>query len=113
MHSLHLQIPSPYAAVQQGWPQQQPQQQGAAMPGQPPLQYPYPHFMPVLLPYGMPPAVQGMPPGAFRVQVAHPAAAQGPPYAGCASRTALTPQESHCCLVLLNTVVWHGLLLGG
>ncbi|KAL0023201.1 hypothetical protein WJX79_001368 [Trebouxia sp. C0005] len=74
-------IPSPYAAMQQGWPQQQQQQhqqqagtsgQGQApMQGQAPVQYPYPPFMPMMVPYGMPPPMQGMP-GPFRVHVAGP-----------------------------------------
>ncbi len=65
--------------MQQGWPQQQQQQQQqqagtsgqgqAPMQGQAPVQYPYPPFMPMLVPYGMPPPMQGMP-GPFRVHVA-------------------------------------------
>ena len=67
-----FQVPSPYAAMQHAWHQHQPQQQQAqqqqGMPGrgQGPVQYLYPHFMPMLLPYGMPPPMppmMPMPPG--------------------------------------------------
>ncbi len=88
-----MQIPSPYAAMQQGWPQQQQQQQqqqaGTSGQGQAPVQYPYPPFMPMMVPYGMPPPMQGMP-GPFRVHVAGPhhqgAPATGP-NAGDATQT--------------------------
>lgn len=77
MSRVFLQIPSPYAAAQHAWPQQQQQQQGEPGPGQPPMQYPYPPFMPMLLPYGMPPPAEGMPPGPFSMNMAgapHPGA---------------------------------------
>ena len=76
--------------MQQGWPQQQQQQQQqqagtsgqgqVPMQGQAPVQYPYPPFMPMMVPYGMPPPMQGMP-VPIRVHVAghhH----QGAPAAG-------------------------------
>lgn len=117
--SLLVQIPSPYAAMPAGWPQQQQQQvqqqqqqqQGMPGHGQPPMQYPYPPFMPMLLPYGMPPPMQGMPAGPFRVHVAgahHPGAAQGPPNAGqipMSQSAASTPElpklacRTYCCEV--------------
>lgn len=88
-----LQVPSPYAALQHAWPQQQQQQQaqqqqGMAGHGQPPMQYPYPPFMPMWLPYGMPPPVQGMPGAPLRMHVAgahHPGAPRPPPNVGTAS----------------------------
>lgn len=65
-----FQVPSSYAAMQHAWhqPQQQQAQQQQGMPGrgQGPVQYPYPPFMPMLLPYGMPPPMppmMPMPPG--------------------------------------------------
>ena len=82
---VFLQIPSPYGAAQHAWPQQQQQQQGMPGPGQPPMQYPYPPFMPMLLPYGMPPPAEGMPPGPFQMHMAgahHPGAPQAPPNPG-------------------------------
>ena len=76
---LKLQIPNLYAALPPGWPshqqqqlQQQPQQsqqphhqQGNAGQRQAPMHFPYPPFVPMLFPYGMPApgAVPGLPPG--------------------------------------------------
>ena len=85
---LDLQIPSPYAAMPQGWPQQQQhqqqQQQGTPGQGQAPVHFPYQPFMPMLVPYGMPPPFQGMPAGPFRVHVPghHPGAPAAGPQAG-------------------------------
>ena len=88
-----MQVPSPYAAMQHPWPQQQQQQQqqqaqqqhGMAGHGQAAMQYPYSPFMPMWLPYGMPPPGQAMPPGPFRMHAAgqhHPGAPRPPPNAG-------------------------------
>ncbi|KAL3137454.1 hypothetical protein ABBQ38_004745 [Trebouxia sp. C0009 RCD-2024] len=85
-------VPNPYAAMPHAWPQPQQQQQqhqaqqqqSMAGHGQPVMQYPYPPFTPMWLPYGMPPPGQGMPPGPFRMHVAgphHPGAPRPPPNA--------------------------------